>query len=103
MTPFSDLYWRSADGLTLHARDYQAPSGQPPVICIHGLTRNARDFEDLAPDDMVGLSLLMIPAPMGQCSAVCGARSIKPSLAACLHIRSQPCGHVFEPVLVSPE
>jgi pimeloyl-ACP methyl ester carboxylesterase len=49
MTPFSDLYWRSADGLTLHARDYQAPSGQPPVICIHGLTRNARDFEDLAP------------------------------------------------------
>jgi pimeloyl-ACP methyl ester carboxylesterase len=48
---FSDLTWTSDDGLALHARDY-APVGAvsgPPVICIHGLTRNARDFEDLAP------------------------------------------------------
>jgi pimeloyl-ACP methyl ester carboxylesterase len=41
----------SPDGLTLHARDYAAASGlaRAPVICIHGLTRNARDFEALAP------------------------------------------------------
>jgi pimeloyl-ACP methyl ester carboxylesterase len=49
---FTDLYWTAADGLVLHARDY-APiggdGGKAPVICIHGLTRNARDFEDLAP------------------------------------------------------
>ncbi|MDB5453286.1 MAG: alpha/beta hydrolase fold protein [Caulobacteraceae bacterium] len=48
---FTDLYWTAADGLVLHARDY-APahaSSKAPVICIHGLTRNARDFEDLAP------------------------------------------------------
>ena len=48
---FSDLYWMSKDGLRLHARDY-APTDRvsgAPVICIHGLTRNARDFEDLAP------------------------------------------------------
>ena len=48
---FTDLIWTSHDGLVLHARDY-APAGGPsgvPVICLHGLTRNARDFEDLAP------------------------------------------------------
>lgn len=48
---FTDLTWESQDGLVLHARDYAAsgPTSGPPVICIHGLTRNARDFEDLAP------------------------------------------------------
>ena len=48
---FEHYRWRSADGLTLHARDY-APArdrGLLPVICLHGLTRNARDFEALAP------------------------------------------------------
>jgi len=48
---WADVYWRGADGLTLHARDYAAASGDAhlPVICLHGLTRNARDFEDFAP------------------------------------------------------
>ena len=48
---YADRFWRSLDGLQLHARDYPAASGLAlqPVICIHGLTRNARDFEDLAP------------------------------------------------------
>jgi pimeloyl-ACP methyl ester carboxylesterase len=43
--------WSSAEGLTLHARDYAAREGQArlPVICLHGLTRNARDFDALAP------------------------------------------------------
>jgi pimeloyl-ACP methyl ester carboxylesterase len=43
--------WRSGDGLTLHARDYPAAEGPArlPVICLHGLTRNARDFDALAP------------------------------------------------------
>jgi len=48
---FTDFFWTSHEGLPLHARDY-APVGETqklPVICIHGLTRNARDFEDLAP------------------------------------------------------
>jgi pimeloyl-ACP methyl ester carboxylesterase len=49
--PFTDRFWTAPGGLTLHARDYPAASGpaRAPVICIHGLTRNARDFEDLAP------------------------------------------------------
>jgi pimeloyl-ACP methyl ester carboxylesterase len=40
------------DGLKLYARDYggDAPSvtGPPPVICLPGLTRNSRDFHQLA-------------------------------------------------------
>lgn len=44
-------WWTSSDGLALHARDYAPASGEAklPVICLHGLTRNARDFEDVAP------------------------------------------------------
>lgn len=46
---FTDRNWQSADGLTLHFREYGNAGTRPPVICLHGLTRNARDFEDLAP------------------------------------------------------
>jgi pimeloyl-ACP methyl ester carboxylesterase len=51
MTDFADRFWTSADGLTLYARDYAGAAGlaKLPVICIHGLTRNSRDFEDVAP------------------------------------------------------
>ncbi|MDP2214207.1 alpha/beta fold hydrolase [Phenylobacterium sp.] len=43
--------WVSSDGLRLSAQDYGGAGGPArlPVICIHGLTRNARDFEDVAP------------------------------------------------------
>jgi pimeloyl-ACP methyl ester carboxylesterase len=55
--PFADRFWTAPDGLALHARDYAAASGpaRAPVICIHGLTRNARDFEALAPRLAAGL------------------------------------------------
>ena len=47
--PYSDRYWTSADELKLHYRDYPgADDGRPPIICMHGLTRNARDFAELA-------------------------------------------------------
>jgi pimeloyl-ACP methyl ester carboxylesterase len=39
------------DGLRLYARDYgggTSVSGLPPVICLPGLTRNSRDFHQLA-------------------------------------------------------
>lgn len=46
---FSDFYYSSQDGLRLHARAYgEASPGTLPVICLAGLTRNARDFHDLA-------------------------------------------------------
>ena len=48
MAHYSDITWSSPDGLKLHARDYPGDAARAPVICIHGLTRNAADFEDLA-------------------------------------------------------
>ena len=47
---YGDLYWWSADGIRLHARDYAATAGgdAPPVLCMPGLTRNARDYATLA-------------------------------------------------------
>jgi pimeloyl-ACP methyl ester carboxylesterase len=45
---YADGHWQSADGLTLHFRDYSGRADRPPILCIPGLTRNARDFEPLA-------------------------------------------------------
>ena len=48
---FAERRWTSRDGLNLFARDYAASGGEArlPVICLHGLTRNSKDFEDIAP------------------------------------------------------
>ncbi|AOF96631.1 alpha/beta fold hydrolase [Sphingobium sp. RAC03] len=49
MSVYNDGYWWSPDGLRLHYRDYAGGSdGRPPLLCLPGLTRNARDFEPLA-------------------------------------------------------
>lgn len=40
----------AADGTQLYARDYAATLGGPvPIVCLPGLTRNAKDFETIAP------------------------------------------------------
>jgi pimeloyl-ACP methyl ester carboxylesterase len=57
MSNYTELSFTSDDGLRLYARDYAAtgaPAGAAmparlPVICIHGLTRNSSDFDELAP------------------------------------------------------
>jgi pimeloyl-ACP methyl ester carboxylesterase len=48
--PYEECRWTSADGLSLFYRDYPGPAGgdRLPVVCMHGLTRNSRDFADLA-------------------------------------------------------
>lgn len=48
MASWSDGFWWSNDGLRLHYRDYPGPADKPPILCIPGLTRNARDFEGVA-------------------------------------------------------
>ncbi|WP_380786576.1 alpha/beta fold hydrolase [Sphingomonas sp. R86521] len=52
MAAYENRYWWSKDGLRLHARDYPMVSGgddsRPPILCMPGLTRNARDFDALA-------------------------------------------------------
>lgn len=41
-------FFTSHDGLKLYYRDFGADNAGTPVICLPGLTRNSRDFEDLA-------------------------------------------------------
>ncbi len=45
---YSDRFWSAGDGLRLHYRDYPGRSDRPPLLCLPGLTRNARDFAHLA-------------------------------------------------------
>jgi len=58
--------YRSPDGLTLSARKISGPTGHNPVVlCLHGLTRNSRDFDGVA----VALSpsfTLLIPDQRGR-------------------------------------
>lgn len=49
---FENVFFSASDGLRLHAADYGrgnlATRGRLPVVCLPGLTRNTRDFDDLA-------------------------------------------------------
>lgn len=45
---YRDGYLGVADGLRLHYRDYPGDAGKSPLLCLHGLTRNARDFAEFA-------------------------------------------------------
>ena len=57
MQTWNDIHFSARDGLRLYARHYPATgSTRRPVLCLAGLTRNSRDFHDLAtalarPDD----------------------------------------------------
>jgi len=44
MERFADRYFVVRDGLRLHYRDYPGSATRPPLLCLPGLTRNARDF-----------------------------------------------------------
>lgn len=48
MPIYSEHTYRSRDGLKLYYRDYPGDMKKVPVLCMHGLTRNCRDFEALA-------------------------------------------------------
>ncbi|MDG4876343.1 alpha/beta hydrolase [Mesorhizobium sp. WSM4935] len=45
---FSDFFYAAPDGLKLHARIYGEGNSGWPVVCLPGVTRNARDFHKLA-------------------------------------------------------
>ncbi|MBO6503416.1 MAG: alpha/beta hydrolase [Kordiimonadaceae bacterium] len=49
MADYTDEYFTNTDGLKQHYRDYNvAPDGAPLVLCMPGLTRNAKDFGFIA-------------------------------------------------------
>lgn len=45
---FKDCFFTVSDGITLHYRDYPGSPDKPPLLCLHGLTRNARDWAEFA-------------------------------------------------------
>lgn len=45
---YADSSFTVRDGLRLHYRDYDGDAARPPILCLHGLTRNSRDFTDFA-------------------------------------------------------
>jgi pimeloyl-ACP methyl ester carboxylesterase len=58
MNEHKDIWYTSSDGLRLYARDYfhqgigEGVTGEndepkPTILCMHGLTRNSADFEDI--------------------------------------------------------
>lgn len=49
MSEFDERYIKSGDELRLYYRRYPGNTAGVPVVCLHGITRNCRDFEDLAP------------------------------------------------------
>jgi pimeloyl-ACP methyl ester carboxylesterase len=49
MQNWADIHYTSRDGLRLYARHYPVPGSlRRPAVCLAGLTRNCRDFHDLA-------------------------------------------------------
>jgi pimeloyl-ACP methyl ester carboxylesterase len=49
MQNWIDIHYTSRDGLRLYARHYPVPGSlRRPAVCLAGLTRNSRDFHDLA-------------------------------------------------------
>src|SRR5262245_18679330 len=49
MQQWIDIHFTSRDGLRLYARHYPVPGAwRRPLVCLAGLTRNSRDFHDLA-------------------------------------------------------
>ena len=58
--------WFGADGLRLIFRDYSGGEpGRPALLCLHGLTRNARDFQPLA-DRFAGDWRVIVPDMRGR-------------------------------------
>jgi pimeloyl-ACP methyl ester carboxylesterase len=68
MSGFEERRWTSRDGLSLFARDYAGVGGDArlPVICLHGLTRNSKDFEDVAPLLVASGRRVLVPDVRGR-------------------------------------
>lgn len=59
-------YVGGPDGLRLFFRDHPGPAGRVPVVCLHGLTRNGADFEDVAPRLAAAGRRVLVPDVRGR-------------------------------------
>ena len=68
MADYAERHWTSRDGLSLFARDYagEGSSARLPVICLHGLTRNAKDFDEVAPLIALSGRRVLVPDVRGR-------------------------------------
>jgi pimeloyl-ACP methyl ester carboxylesterase len=68
MAGFAERRWTSSDGLPLVARDYAGGDGAArlPIICLHGLTRNAGDFDGVAPRLATSGRRIIVPDVRGR-------------------------------------
>lgn len=44
---YKEIWYQSDDGLRLYARDYSNTNASQTLLCMHGLSRNSADFEEL--------------------------------------------------------
>jgi len=59
--------FQTADGVRIHFREYRpAAVAGMPVLCLHGLTRNERDFEELAPRIAETGRRVIVPSQRGR-------------------------------------
>jgi pimeloyl-ACP methyl ester carboxylesterase len=65
---FASRFFRTADGPRIEFREYPAttPVTGIPVLCLHGLTRNNRDFEELAPMIAACGRHVLVPSQRGR-------------------------------------
>lgn len=65
---YASITWRAPDGVALYARDYGGADGQArlPVVCLHGLTRNSQDFEDIAAEIAATGRRVIVPDVRGR-------------------------------------
>lgn len=62
----AEYWYESEEGLRLFARVYSAPAAAAPtVVCLHGLMRTGRDFEDLA-THLAAHSRVIVPDVRGR-------------------------------------
>jgi len=57
---YEDRYMTVRDGLRLHYRDYAGAADKPPILYLHGLTRNSRDWTEFAERYSPGFRVLAL-------------------------------------------
>ncbi|XBQ15911.1 MAG: alpha/beta hydrolase [Oceanicaulis sp.] len=68
MTDYSEHFFTAPDGVRTYYRRYPAQGSEDktPVICLHGLTRNSKDFAEIAPRIAASGRTVIVPDMRGR-------------------------------------